>query len=57
MADDLDIGGDPTPGQSKDIWSRSTAPQSAYDGREIGYGIAVLLVGLLVAFGLPLALV
>ena len=38
------------------IWARSTAPQSSYTGREIGIGIAVLLVGLLVAFALPAAL-
>ncbi|MFB6296651.1 MAG: hypothetical protein ABEH66_07430 [Halobacteriales archaeon] len=38
-------------------WKRSTAPQSPYTGREIGLGIAVALVGFLIAFGLPLALV
>ena len=39
-----------------EVWDRSTAPQSPYTGREIGIGIAVLLAGLLIAFGLPLAL-
>jgi len=38
------------------IWERSTAPQSSYTGREIGIGIAVFLIGALIAFGLPLAL-
>jgi len=36
---------------------RSTAPQSEYTGRDVGVGIAVTLVGLAVAFALPLALV
>lgn len=38
------------------VWDRSTAPQSSYTGREIGIGIAVFLVGALIAFGLPVAL-
>ncbi|MFB6227234.1 MAG: hypothetical protein ABEH88_01400 [Halobacteriales archaeon] len=41
---------------NQDVWERSTAPQSSYTGREIGIGIAVFLVGLLVAFGIPVAL-
>jgi hypothetical protein len=40
----------------QDIWERSTAPQSSYTAREIGIGIAVFLVGLLIAFGIPVAL-
>lgn len=35
---------------------RTTAPQSPYTMREVGIGAAVLLVGLLVAFAIPLAL-
>jgi hypothetical protein len=49
-------GHEATPGESDDVWQRSTAPQSSYTGREIGIGIAVFLVGALVAFGLPIAL-
>jgi len=49
-------GHDTTPGSTDDVWTRSTAPQSSYTGREIGIGIAVFLVGALVAFGLPVAL-
>ncbi|WP_436911888.1 DUF7550 family protein [Halosimplex marinum] len=36
---------------------RSTAPQSDYTGRDVGVGVAVTLVGLVVTFVLPLALV
>ena len=36
---------------------RSTAPQSEYTSRDVGVGVAVMLVGVVVAFALPLALV
>jgi hypothetical protein len=36
---------------------RSTAPQSAYTNRDVVVGFVVLLVGLAVTFGLPLAMV
>lgn len=36
---------------------RSTAPQSDYTMRDVGVGFIVLLVGVVVVFGLPLALV
>lgn len=49
-------GHDAPSGSTDDVWSRSTAPQSSYTGREIGIGIAVFLVGALIAFGLPVAL-
>lgn len=35
---------------------RSTAPQSAYTTGEVGRGLAVLVVGLLLTYGLALAL-
>jgi len=35
---------------------RSTAPQSEFTTGQVGIGIVVLLVGLAVAFGLPLVL-
>jgi hypothetical protein len=35
---------------------RSTAPQSAYAMSQVGVGLVVLLVGLVIVFGLPLAL-
>jgi hypothetical protein len=35
---------------------RSTAPQSDYTMGQVGFGIAVLLVGLVIVFGLPIAL-
>ncbi|WP_123533495.1 DUF7550 family protein [Halosimplex salinum] len=36
---------------------RSTAPQSEYTTRDVGVGFAVMLVGVAIAFALPLALV
>jgi hypothetical protein len=39
-----------------DHGGRSTAPQSAYTLREVGIGLAVTAVGLVVTFGVPLAL-
>jgi hypothetical protein len=35
---------------------RSTAPQSGFTMGQVGIGFAVLLVGLVVVFGLPLVL-
>jgi len=35
---------------------RSTAPQSDYTMGQVGFGIVVLLVGLLVTFGIPMVL-
>lgn len=35
---------------------RTTAPQSPYTMKQVGIGFAVLVVGLLVAFGVPLLL-
>jgi hypothetical protein len=35
---------------------RSTAPQSEYTMGQVGFGLVVLLVGLVIVFGLPLAL-
>jgi len=39
-----------------DTDERTTAPMSEFTGREAGIGAAVALVGLLVAFGVPLVL-
>jgi heme-binding NEAT domain protein len=35
---------------------RTTAPQSPYSMKQVGIGFVVLLIGLLVAFGIPLLL-
>lgn len=35
---------------------RTTAPQSPYSMRQVGIGAAVLLVGLVITLGIPLAL-
>jgi hypothetical protein len=33
---------------------RSTAPQSTYTMGQVGFGVGVFLVGLVITFGLPL---
>jgi hypothetical protein len=35
---------------------RVTAPMQEFDGREVGIGAAILLVGLVVAYAVPLLL-
>ena len=35
---------------------RSTAPQSEFNSAQVGFGLVVLAVGLVVTFGLPLLL-
>jgi hypothetical protein len=35
--------------------ARSTAPQSDFSTSQVGIGFAILVVGLIVAFGIPLA--
>jgi hypothetical protein len=35
---------------------RSTAPQSEYTLQDVGFGFVVTLVGLIVVFGIPIAL-
>lgn len=46
---------DPTP-PARGPPLRSTAPQSPYTAGQVAVGFAILLVGLVVVFGLPLAL-
>lgn len=38
------------------MWKRSTAPQSQYSMRQVGTGLILLLIGVLITFGIPLAL-
>jgi len=45
---------DPTP-PAEEPPLRSTAPQSAFTGRQVGIGFVVLLVGLAVIFGVAVA--
>lgn len=40
-----------------DLWARRTAPQSPYTIRQVGIGIAVAIALVILAFGVPLALV
>lgn len=36
--------------------ARTTAPQSDYTMRDVGVGVLVAVVGLVIAFGIPIAL-
>lgn len=49
-----DGGSDRAPGSY--ATPRTTAPQSPYTARDVGIGLAVLAVGLLVTVAVPLAL-
>jgi len=40
---------------SGETWERVTAPQQAYSARDVGIGIAVAAISLVVTFGVPLA--
>lgn len=42
------------PEEPTGIWARSTAPQSPFTTSQVATGLVVLVVGLVVAFGLPL---
>lgn len=53
---DADAGETDTHGTTEPVGQRSTAPQSAFTTRQVGIGVAVLAVGLLVTFALPLLL-
>lgn len=57
MSDDVDHGGDEREGDEARPYEteRTTAPQSAYAGRDVVTGALVALVGLAVTFGVPLA--
>jgi len=53
---DADAGGADTHGSTEPVGQRRTAPQSEFTSRQVGIGVAVLAVGLIVAFALPLLL-
>jgi hypothetical protein len=46
---------DEEPSEADEV-ERSTAPQSAYTGREVLIGAAIAVLGVAVTFGIPLAL-
>jgi hypothetical protein len=55
--DSEDTEGEPDDqGSTTTANQRSTAPQSAFTNRQVGIGFAVLVVGLVIAFAIPLAL-
>lgn len=43
-------------GEDAGIWARATAPQTPYSGRQVGIGLIVFVVGVVVTFGIPLVL-
>ena len=49
-----DAAGGGTHGMVEPVGPRETAPMSEFTGRDVGIGVVVLLVGLLVTVGLPL---
>ncbi len=53
---DADAGEADTHGSTEPVGQRETAPQSDFTTRQVGIGVAVLAVGLLVVFALPLLL-
>jgi len=38
------------------IWARTTAPQSPFTSAQVGTGLVVLVIGLLITFGLGVLL-
>lgn len=38
------------------IWARSTAPQSSYTMGQVGTGLVIFVIGLVITFGIPLVL-
>jgi hypothetical protein len=54
MADHSDDGGHSDHHDHEE--GRTTAPQSEYSGRDVTIGWAVAIVGIVVTFGVPLAL-
>lgn len=42
--------------EDEGIWARSTAPQSPYSMSQVGTGIVIFVIGLLITFGIPLVL-
>jgi hypothetical protein len=52
-----DAAGEGTHGGVEPVATRETAPMSEFTARQIGIGAVVLVVGLVVTFAIPLALV
>lgn len=52
MTDDAE----PDAEEDEGIWARSTAPQTPYTMGQVGTGIVIFAVGLIVTVGLPLLL-
>lgn len=38
------------------IWARTTAPQSPYSMSQVGAGLVIFVVGLMITFGVPMML-
>lgn len=47
----------PSDGSDEDgIWARATAPQTPYTSRQVGIGLVIFVIGVVVTFGVPLVL-
>lgn len=60
MADDTDHSADVDHDSAADVGhdlddERTTAPMSDYSSRAVGVGVLVLVIGLAIAFGVPIA--
>ena len=56
MADDTDVSDESGADTGHDLEAeRTTAPMSPYSARDVVIGFVVMLVGVAVAFGIPLA--
>ncbi|WP_049923284.1 DUF7550 family protein [Halopiger djelfimassiliensis] len=62
MADDTDSEGEHEHDTGADVGhdleaERTTAPMSEYTARDVGMGLVVLVIGVAIAFGIPLVAV
>ncbi|MFT4890810.1 MAG: hypothetical protein ACI9YT_001731 [Halobacteriales archaeon] len=59
MTDDADESTEGEPeeddGTGRRTWERMTAPQQDYSIRDVGIGVVVAAISLVVTFGIPLA--
>lgn len=54
-SDDAGEAGPAARGTERRTWDRVTAPQQAYSARDVGIGIVVAAISLVITFAVPLA--
>lgn len=42
-------------GAGRPTWERMTAPQQSYSARDVGIGVVMAAISLLITFGIPIA--